>query len=367
MKNKKLVYGAVIVLAVIVALFLIANVKSDDKVRVGVVIPLTGDASIYGEAIRNGMTLAQEDIKDSKLEVIYEDACLAQDALKSGQKLVNIDGVDMISGVFCIVAVNGLIPVTKDKKIPIMMTAAVPESLVNQNAFVFSPNSAIRDEAYAQAEYAYNVLGARNASVLWMNSDFGDSYSKNFEKRFVELGGKVLTNEPLEFFGTDYKTDLTKVKDKSPDVLLAVHFGTQMGLILKQSKEVGLKSKIIGTYESEDQFIVDSAAGGAEGLILSTPVGGKRGSVYEDFTRRYYEKFNEEPPLVARMGYDSLMIEVNAYKSCNGADKDCVVQKMTDLKNYDGASGIFDMSSDGTGKRTFIFKTVKNGTYVALN
>ena len=260
--NMGLVIGSLAIVALIAAVagFSLQQSQFDEStVKVGVVIPMTGDAAVYGEEIRRGLELASEDLGSDKPEIIYEDACLANEAMKTAQKLVLADGVDMITGVFCIPSVNAITPLTKEKNMSVMMTASVPESLVDLNAHVFSPNSAIKDEAYAQAEYAFEKLGARTASIVWMNSDFGSSYSKNFQKRFVTLGGKVVSNEPLEFFGADYKSELSKAKSHNPDVLLAVHFGTQMGLILKQSQEIGLDARIIGTYESEDQFIIDSA------------------------------------------------------------------------------------------------------------
>lgn len=358
-------------LCVAMALVLIMAACSVNKVpstevKVGVVIPLTGDAAVYGEDIRQGIELAGEDLGSDKPTIIYEDACLASDALKSAQKLILADNVDLIAGVFCIPSVNAIATLTKEKKIPVMMTASVPESLTALKAYVFSPNSAIKDEAYAQADFAFDRLGARTASIVWMNSDFGSSYSKSFEERFTALGGKVLSSEALEFFGADYKSELSKAKSKDPDLLLAVHFGTQMGLILKQSKEIGLKAKIMGTYESEDQYIIDSAKGGAEGLVLSTPVGADTGPAFDRFTEAYRARFNKDPAPIARMAYDGLMLEMAAVKAC-GKDKDCLEKHILATKGYDGASGVFDMTGDGTGKRTFAFKTVKDGKYELID
>jgi len=364
---KKLVGVIVICAIVIAALLIILNgiPLKTESVKVGVVVPLTGDAAVYGQDIRNGIELAKEDFLGTNIEVIYEDACIAPDALKSAQKLVMADNVDLISGVFCIPAVNAIATQTKPLKIPIMMTATVPQALVDLNAYVFSPNSAINDEAYAQAEYAYNKLGSRKASILWMNSDFGKGYSDNFAKRFTELGGVIVLNAPLEFFGKDYRTELTKVKENKSDFLLAVHFGAQIGLILKQAKEMEIGKQIMGTYEAEDQFVIDSAQGGAEGLILSSPVGANRGEKYAEFEAKYIARYNKSPAVIARMAYDGFVMEVNAYNFCNG-NSECVVNYLLNEKNYDGASGKFSMNSNGAGKREFVFKQVKNGEYVVI-
>jgi len=362
--GKNLVGVAVVCAIVIAILLLITSTASSgsESIKVGVVVPLTGDAAVYGQDIRNGIELAKEDFSEQRIDVIYEDACLAPDALKSAQKLVMVDKVKLISGVFCIPSVNAIATQTKNQKIPIMMTASVPQTLIDLNAFVFSPNSAIKEEAYAQAEYAYYKLNSRKASVLWMNSDFGLAYSKNFEKRFTELGGKVILNEPLEFFGKDYKTELSKVKENDSNFLLAVHFGAQIGLILKQAKEMNLNKQIMGTYEAEDDFVISSAQGGAEGLVLSSPVGINTGAKYTEFEAKYIAKYNKSPSVIARMAYDGFVMEINAYNACN-KESECVVNYLLNEKKYSGASGEFGLNPDGTGKREFVFKQVKDGKY----
>jgi branched-chain amino acid transport system substrate-binding protein len=341
------------------------NSSNDETIKIGVVAPLTGDAGVYGQAVSRGIEIAEEELDDSNVKVIYEDACVATDALNSARKLVLQDKVNLISGVFCIPSVNAIATLTKDRKIPIMMTASVPQTLIDLDAYVFSPNSNIKKEAYAQAEYAFNNLGVKTASIVWMNSDFGKLYNENFQERFRELGGTIISSQALEFFGSDYRTELTKVKSESPDVLLAVHFGTQMGLILRQSSELELDSQIIGTYESEDSYIIDSSKGGAEGLIFSSPIGGNTGTKYENFESKYVEKYGETPPPIARLAYDGFMIEVSAYKVCSG-DVDCVIEQISNTLDYNGASGKFSIGSDGTGERGFVFKTVRDGQYQIL-
>ena len=363
--KRGLVITIIVVVFMGIILFTQLNQNQDNEIRVGIVAPLTGDAGIYGADTQRAIQIAEEDIakySDKEIRVFYEDACLAQDALRSIEKLILVDKVDLVSGVFCIPSVSPISTRTKSEKISVMMTASVPDSIIESNSFVFSPNSAIRGEAYAQAEFAYNQLGARTASVVWMNSDFGSSYNKNFAERFRDLGGEIFSNEPLEFFGTDYRGELSKVKSQNPDVLLAVHFGNQMALILRQSKELGIDSRIIGTYEAEDKTILEGA-GGFEGLIISSPVGAIKGENYEKFNQKYNSKYGEEPTTIALMAYDSFKLQVDAHIDCEG-DKDCIIENLKGKKGYDGASGVFDLSTEGPADREFIFKEVREGEYI---
>lgn len=366
LKMSKKTTIALCISAIAIALILSGCTQSTVKpIKAGIVIPLTGGAAVYGSDIQKALEIAKEDLKNDNVQIIYEDACLAPEALKAAQKLVMADETDFISGVFCIPSVFSITPITAPLKSSVMMTATVPSTIIESNSYVFSPNAAIADEATFQAEYAYNVLHAKTAGIIWMNSDFGKGYSDTFAKRFSELGGSIVYNSPIEFSGSDYRTDLNKVAENKPDMILAVHFGTQMGLILKQKMELNVTAQFMGTYESEDQYIIDSANGGAEGLLLSSPVGGSTGKAYADFRTRFEQKYGKNPTVVATMAYDGLTLQVKSFKKCGG-DKNCILNELHNVKDYDGASGIFSITPEGTGKRTFVIKQVQDGKYVIV-
>jgi len=349
--------------------FLVACASQpSDTIRIGVVAPFTGDAAVYGQSTEHAIKILRNELDpalNQKLEIYYEDACLAKEAINSAHKLVDANHVDIITGVFCIVGVDPIVSLTKPLQISVMMTAAVPDTIIHLQGYVFSPNSAIQDEAEAQAEYAYHTIGARTASVLWMNSDFGQNYNKYFSAKFDQLGGTILSNEPLEFFGADYRTELTKVKANNPEFLLLVHFGNQMGILLRQAKELGMNLPIMGTYESEDPTILKIAGKGAEGLLLTSPIGKDNNPVADRFRNQYQELYGQPPTTIAVMAYDALKLQIEAYQSCKG-DKACMIDYLYKVKDYQGASGTFSISPQGTAKRTFVFKQVQNGQYVVL-
>lgn len=343
----------------------VQEVTAEQPIKVGVIAPLTGDAGIYGDDISQAIELAQKTYQQP-VKIYYEDACLAKDALKSIQKLVLADKVDLVTGLFCIPSIQPAMSKMNPEKITGTVTATVPDSVLEAEGYIFSPNAAIKDEAKAQAEYAYHELGARKVSLVWLNSDFGLSYSTHFAKTFTALGGEMVTNEAVEFFGSDYRTDLTKVKEKNPDLLVSIHFGNQMALIVKQAREIGITVPIMGTYESEDQMILDFAGNAAEGLIFSSPIGKGLGPEHYAFTEAYKEAYGKEPTLIATMAYDGFKMQVDAHLTCDG-DKDCIIDNLQNIKDYSGASGKFDIGPDGTAQRDFVFKKVVDGKFVRID
>ncbi len=191
----------------------------------------------------------------------------------------------------------------------------------------------------------------------------GDSYQKHFINKFEELGGNVLVYESVNLGETDFKSTLTKIKRSNPDVILAIHISNELGLILKEIKELGIESKIISYYQAENPVVIDVAKNAAEGLIVSSPESGEKTNTQINFEKEYYVRFNSFPTVLTTNAYDALNIQVNAYKECNG-ERECIKEYMYSLKDYDGVSGVINIGSDGTAIKEIIFKIVKDGKFI---
>ncbi|MBW3011342.1 ABC transporter substrate-binding protein, partial [Candidatus Woesearchaeota archaeon] len=122
-----------IIVCLMIALVLIAgcgpmtgsSVK-EDSVKIGAVLPLTGDAASYGEAARNAMTLAADEInakggvRGKKIKLIFEDNMLdASTSLTAVNKLIEID---QVTGLASLSSANTVVicPVAEEKKVPLM-------------------------------------------------------------------------------------------------------------------------------------------------------------------------------------------------------------------------------------------------------
>ncbi len=330
--------------------------------KVGIISPLTGDFGTYGSDVQKGISIALEEEGFKDVKIIYEDACLPKDASTAINKLIAVDEVDFISGVFCIISIEPILAITDPLNITVMMVASVPDSFLGISNNLFSSHFAIRDEAYAQAEFAYETLGARKAAILYLDNPFGVSYEKNFAERFENLGGAIVSREKLDVSGVDFRTSLTKANVKEPDAVLIVHLGKTLGLILRQARELNLKSKFIGTYEAEDISVIETSGNSAEGLWISSPSIDNQSAVVS-FKERFSERYGQPPTLISQNAYDAIKLQVSAFKQCSG-NKECIRETLRNTRSYSGAGGQFNMSPEGTATKKIIFKQVQNGKFV---
>lgn len=347
------------------------EVKGESATRItfGALAPLSGQVAVLGERMRNGMELAREDaIAEHKLEsfdIIYEDACDGKTSTNAVQKLLNADGVKVISSSFCLFGEDAVIPTTEAKKVIFFNTAANPDTVLNKK-YVFSTNFTIRNDSENIAQYVTSKLGAKRVAVVYLDTSFGEGYKTNLTDKMVALGGEVVATEAAPVDATDFRTALTKIKAKNPDVLVIIHFGSSLGSAIKQVRELGMIIPIVGDYESEDPTVLQFAGAAAEGFIISSSLPETETKNVSDFATRYKAKYGDDPDVLATNAYDAVRLQADAYVACSG-DTDCMAEKLSQVTNYDGVSGRITINpSDHSVEKPNVFKVVKGGKFVTV-
>lgn len=338
-------------------------------VTIGALVPITGHLSSIGQQMRNGMEMAKEDLIAAgtvkSLHIIYEDACSEATSWVAAKKLVEQDRVNIIASSFCIFGQDAIMPFTEANKIIIFNTAANSKELLNKK-YGFSTHTTVEHEGKAVAEYAYKKMHARTAAVIHLDSSFGRGYRDGFTKEFESLGGKVLYTAPKHPLSEDFYSVLQKIKQLNPDVIFIAHFGASLGHGIKQTREMGIESKIIGEYESEDPTVIRLARDAAEGVVISYPEQMPLTATMKQFEKRYQEKYGEAPNLLAKNGYDAVMLSVTNYVHCK-TNTDCIAEKLEKTKDYDGASGMISINPDHSVIKPIHFKIIQNGQFILID
>lgn len=368
-KTTKIIIGIIVILLVIWGLISVNKnnqVSTDEPIKIGVIAPLTGNFAVLGERMKNGFELAKEDIlKSGKIEsidLVIEDACQPAQAVSAAHKLIEIDKVHILGGSFCVVGFVPVVPIFEQAKILTFNTAPNPDSVLNKK-YVISTNSSIKEKSEQIAQYAYEKLNAKTAAVIYYNTPLGQDYNKYLSETFKKFGGNILSSEVTLVDATDFRTPLTKIKSMNADVIFVVQLANPLGNLLKQAKELGVKSVIVGNSQNEDPTILQTAGIAAEGFTISSDEPFPKTDKINDFAKRYEEKFGQPADVFAANSYDALHLQIEAYLSCNG-ETECMLEKLHSIKNYPGVSGNITIREDGSASKPTIFKVVKNGQFV---
>jgi branched-chain amino acid transport system substrate-binding protein len=279
--------------------------------------------------------------------------------------LINSRNISGITGNFSNVAMLTMAPILQKSQVVAMHTAAMDdEILAAGKGWIFSTNTRVRDEASQLASYAWRS-GARKVAIVTIETNFGQGYRNHFKVAFEKLGGLIVADETYQLGDVDYRTQLTRVRSKSPDIIFAATFGHFLGLTLRQGRELGISAPFISVYESEDPSVVEAAGRHADGLryfVSYAPIVDKETL---EIRRELTQRLGREPSTFSLNAYDATMLLTNAVGNCRGAAQ-CVADSLHRIKNYNGISGSLSIGVDGAAERSFYLREVVRGNFVSV-
>lgn len=352
-----------------------AEPKKDDAkptgpIKIGFVNHLTGDAAAYGISMKKGTDLALKQINDAggvngrKLEVIYEDDKLDNNqAVAAARKLIEQDKVQVIMGSGSSSKSLAIGPIINDAKVVQISSISTAPDLNKIGPYFFAVMPSDFAQGAEWANYAKKA-GIKEAAVMFINNDYGVGVKEIFIKKFQENGGKLLANVGFQEGGTDFRTELLKVKDSGAKTVFIVSHVKEGGLIMKQAKQLGLQAQWIGDTAVQTKEVPEMAAGGAEGM-LALSVGLKTHDKYKAFETAYKAMYNEDPTIWSDFAYDTTMLVAEAYKAGNN-DGPAIAKYLHGLKDWAGVTGpvTFDAQGIRQAEGAFTLYQVKDGKWV---
>lgn len=349
--------------------------RKDNTLRIGLINPDTGELATYGEKIRRGIEIAEEEIesknllKGRKLLVLKEDTKGdSKESLTAVQKLININKVNYIIGEISGNATMAVLPYTESKGVFLFSPGAASPKLTDASELFarnWPSNSA---EAIGAAEYSYNALGYRTAIIVYVNNEWGIGLQDNFERKFKSLGGDVVAKEIYPYENTEFRSIVSKVKNAKADMIYLAGNQREMGLFMKQLRETHSSIPVISNTSFLESDCLLLAGNAANGVIVPTPAynpDSPTSDKVKSFAERYYKKYNSKPSLVDANGYDALMLIVEAINQV-GDNPQAVAKYIRNLKKYDAAGGLENFEN-GDVLIENSFKIVKDGVAEDIN
>jgi branched-chain amino acid transport system substrate-binding protein len=364
---------AVITICFITLFYFLNCAKKESKIiKIGAVLPLTGDAAVWGNNTKEGIDLAVEELNKQggiigkKLEIVYEDSkALPQDGVSAIQKLITIDKVSAVIDNSVSSVCLAMAPIAEQNKVVILSTGSTAPKVSEAGEYIFRIWNSDALEGKVMADYAFDSLNIKTAAMMFINNDYGVGLQEVFSNEFHKKAGKVLTSESFNQNETNFRTQLTKIKKANPEVIYLVGYPKEIPIVLKQAKELGIKVQILGTVAFEDPQIINVAGAASEGLIYPYPVEpDKEDMAVKEFLDKYKAKYNKEPGITCDVGYDAVNMIAKAIELSGGETGQDIQTGLMMIEDFHGASGIMTFDEHGDVNKPMGMKIVKNGRFV---
>ena len=281
-----------------------SQVLSQDKpkIKLGFIGPVSGGNAMQGLGAQNGFLLAIEQANAGdypyQIEgVALDDASDPQTGVGAALKLVNDPEVVAAIGHWNSPVALATMPVFNRFQMPLIVWGAISPKITEQNLpEVTRVTPTLLTENKPLAEWAADVLGAKNVAIVSDSSDYGTGNAGAFETFFTEKGGAIASTDLLPVGTTDFRAALTKIKGSGAD---AIYFGgviTEAGILRKQQMEIGLDIPMIGISGFYDPEFIALAGDAAEGTMVSYPAAQSNprlDQMHADYTARGFAEPDE--------------------------------------------------------------------------
>lgn len=346
-------------------------------VKIGAASPLTGPQAHIGIDIRNGVQLAIEDANAANVEIggrIVKFELIAEDdeanptkATTVAQKLVD----SKVAGVVGHFNSGASIPASKiysDAGIPqISPSSTNPKYTLQGFKTTFRVVAHDDQQGPTLGRYALDKLKARSIAVIDDSTAYGQGLADAFAATVKAGGAKVVAREHTTDKDTDFKAILTRIRGRKPDLVMFGGIDPQAGPMVKQMAELGIKAKFMGGDGMQTPNFIKLAGPASEGAMASIPglpkeqmPGGKA------FLEKYKAKYKAEVELFAPMGYDAVMVFIDAMKRAGSTEPARFLPEVGKTR-YQGVIGpiAFDGKGDLVNGPITIY-VVKGGKWDAL-
>ena len=330
-----------------------------ETIKIGVVLDTSGDLGSMGVRIMQGAELAADEINAAggvlgkNVELVEEDG---QTDPRKGfdrvKKLVEVDGVQVVTGPMITGASLLAIPYAETHQVPLISPSAtgIPLSSVDGTEWFF--RTCLRDDVQGQvlADIIVDKGYSRFAAIV-LDNTYGKGLEEAIKDRLEAVNWTGEQVASIHYAGAtkDYRTELQQIKDAAPDVIFCCSYCDDGILIFKQASQLGLDDiawlGCDGNYGSGLFADNTSAAFMEKALVAGTRTVGS-GSAYDSFAPAYNEAYGEDPEVYCDTMYDAVWAAAKAIEAAGTYDGEAIRVALTELE-FDGATGPISFSEIG--------------------
>ncbi|KUO71605.1 MAG: branched-chain amino acid ABC transporter substrate-binding protein [Clostridia bacterium BRH_c25] len=349
-----------------------------DVIKLGVFEPLTGANAAGGELELEGIKLANKlypEVLGKKVElVIVDNKSDKVEAATAAARLVEKEKVSAIIGSWGSSLSMAAGDIVKNAKVPAMGTSATNPLVTQGNEFYFRVCFIDPFQGVVMSNYAFNKLGAKKAAIVQeVSNDYAVGLAKFFTDNFKKLTGDENCIVAVSNYNTgdqDFTAQLTNIKAQNPDVIFAPGNFTESALVVKQARQLGIKTPFIGGDTWETPEFIEIGADAVEGTVFSTFFASEKPITTEStkFLDAYKAEYpGKEPAAVTALGYDAYLILIRAIEAAGTADSVKIQEALVAIKDFQGAAGVVTFDENRNAVKSAVIKTVKDGKFTFMD
>ncbi|PCH96894.1 MAG: hypothetical protein COB83_04045 [Gammaproteobacteria bacterium] len=344
--------------------------KQEDAIKIGAMLPLTGDNSSYGVYCKNGMNLALEEFeKEYKLsaKIIFEDsAANPKTAVNAVNKLIKRDQVNIILGGMFSTTTMAIAPIAQENEIVLISPTAADENIPKIGKFIFSIYPSAAFEGKVMAEYLINSK-SKQIGVFAQQTPVAEAIADSFIEQMNKLGKSIVFSATFPEKTKNFRNIIyTELMEKDIDALFISSYASEAGAFIRQVREYGFKGQIYSQSSLYDKKIIEDYGNFVDGVEITAPFFNSENKLnyLDEFRMKYLQKFGEEPNVWAAYGFDVASLALKSLKEAiqNKSKIEDVVLNST----LQGVTGETSFNPDRTVNKSLQIFKIENSEFIKV-
>lgn len=346
----------------------LAACPSGGPTKFGAVLPQTGNAAVYGEAIRRGIELAhevnQKDPQAPRVTLIWADS--GSDPEKGARELERVYAEGAIAAIGGVTSAEALamVPVA-DRKNQILLSpsASLPQLTgISSNFFRIFPSDF--SEGTVMAKFAVDTYKVKSAVILAKEETYAKGIQEVFADEFRRKGGQIV--EIIEFPANtnDFAALVDRVNTLKPEAVYIAAYASEIMSIIRELRRQAYGGHILTTSSFAAAETIAKTGADAEGVLFTQTSleleGESTPPQVKSFVAAYRAKFGSDPDLYAAHGYDAYQVLVEALRQ-GGDTASSFWKGMRNIHEFPGVTGTFQFDEKGDVQKFPHVYRVKDG------
>ena len=234
----------------------VAQAGSKGAVKVGVLLPLTGNTAWAGKTNRIAAAIAAEEVNAQdlaggyKIELVFGDSqCEPRAAHDQAQRLISQEKVQLLIGEWCSSASVAVAQVANDEKVPLLVNISTADQIAGDaGPYAFQSSMQNRYSQQREAALLEKDFKFESVAIIVENNDFGLTFRKNMVALMQKAGKKVVLDVTQDRNDTNWYATITRIPASRPDLVIVSISAVQAANFVKQYAEAGITTPLFSDY-----------------------------------------------------------------------------------------------------------------------
>jgi branched-chain amino acid transport system substrate-binding protein len=342
-------------------------------IKVGEIGSMTGSEATFGISTHQGIELAIKEqnarggVKGKKLELINVDnQGKPEEAAIGTTKLITQDKVIAVLGEVASSRSLAMAPIAQKNKIPMISPSSTNPKVTTIGDYIFRVCFIDPFQGEVMAKFAAETLKVKKVAILRdVKSDYSLGLSDYFKAAFVKGGGEIVVDQTYSSGDVDFNSQLTSIRSKKPEAIFIPGYYTEVGLIAKQARKLGIKVPLLGGDGWDSTKLYEIGGKSLNNSYFSNHYSkDDQAPSVQTFVKNYEAAYKATPDGLAAMGYDAALVLIAAMEKTKNLTPKEIRDAIASTKDFSAVTGKISIDDKRNASKPAVVLEVKDGKFL---